>query len=130
MSNKQDVTTKETGTGKSSERQQVLRPDVDIYENRDGLDLFANLPGVRQGDLRIEVDDKTLTIQGEISIDMPESMQSLYADVRSTRYQRAFTLSSELDAAGINASLVNGLLKLHIPKREEVKPRRIEVTVG
>jgi HSP20 family molecular chaperone IbpA len=130
MSNKQDVTTKETGTGKSSERQQVLRPDVDIYENREGLDLFANLPGVRQGDLRIEVDDKTLTIQGEISIDMPESMQSLYADVRSTRYQRAFTLSSELDAAGINASLVNGLLKLHIPKREEVKPRRIEVTVG
>lgn len=130
MSNEQSVTTREGNSAKASERQVVLRPDVDIYENPEGLDLYANLPGVREENLKIEVDDKTLTIQGDIGIDMPESLQSLYADVRATRYQRAFTLSSELDTAGIRASLLNGLLKLHIPKREEVKPRRIEVTVG
>ncbi|HEY6131873.1 MAG TPA: Hsp20/alpha crystallin family protein, partial [Halioglobus sp.] len=78
--------------------------------------------------LALEIDDKTLTIQGDIAIAMPGDIQSLQADVRSTRYQRAFTLSSELDSPKIKASLSNGLLTVTIPKREEVRPRKIEIT--
>jgi len=108
----------------------ILRPAVDIFENDHSICLFANLPGVPEGGLHLEVDDKTLTIQGDIEIEMPADMESLYADVRSTRYRRAFTLSSELDTAKIAATLKDGVLEVTIPKREEVLPRRIEITAG
>jgi HSP20 family protein len=109
---------------------QTLRPAVDIFENGDAITLIADLPGVSDDTLSLEVDDKTLTLQGEIALDMPGDLESLYADVRSTHYQRAFTLSSELDTARISASLSNGLLTVKIPKREEVRPRKIDITAG
>lgn len=112
------------------EPKRSLRPAVDIFENGDAITLLADLPGVSDNTLSVEVDDKTLTIQGEIALDMPGDLESLYADVRSTHYQRAFTLSSELDAARISASLSNGLLTVKIPKREEVRPRKIEISAG
>ena len=60
----------------------------------------------------------------------PASIRLLYADVRSTRYQRAFTLSDELDTGAIRAELNDGVLAVTIPKKEEVRPRKIEVSVG
>jgi HSP20 family molecular chaperone IbpA len=108
----------------------ALRPAVDIFENGDAIRLFADLPGVSEESLQLEVDDRTLTIQGDIGIEMPDGMKSLHADVRSRRYRRAFTLSNELDTARIEASLKNGLLTVTLPKREEVRPRKIEITAG
>jgi HSP20 family molecular chaperone IbpA len=61
---------------------------------------------------------------------MPEGMDAMYADIRSTRYQRTFTLSRELDTERIEAGLKDGVLTLKIPKREEHRPRRIEVQTG
>ena len=61
---------------------------------------------------------------------MPEGMEAIHADVRSTRYQRSFALSSELDGSKIDATLKDGVLTLRIPKREELQPRKIEVRVG
>ncbi len=110
--------------------QVVLRPAVDIFENGHAITVLADLPGVSEQGLTLEVDDSTLTIQGDIDIDMPDGMRSLHADVRATRYRRAFTLSSELDTSAIQASLKDGLLSVNIPKREEVRPRRIEISAG
>ena len=107
----------------------VLRPAVDIYENGHAITLNANLPGVPEEGLSLEVDGETLTIQGDILIDMPQDMESLYADIRSTRYQRAFTLSNELDTCNISAVLKDGVLTVSIPKREEIRPRKIEISV-
>ena len=121
---------RDTSTQAEHEHRLVLRPKVDIFENEEAIQLFADLPGVSQDNLSLEVDDNTLTIQGDIHIDMPGDMESLHADVRSTHYQRAFTLSSELDANLIEASLTDGLLAVTIPKREEVRPRKIEITTG
>ncbi len=108
----------------------VLRPAVDVFENDHSISLFADLPGVTEAGLNLEVDDRTLTIQGDIRIDMPAAIQSLHADVRSTRYRRAFTLSNELDTGKVQASLKDGVLTVTIPKREEVRPRKIEITAG
>ena len=131
MTADKDVTTKsDTSTQAEREHRLVLRPSVDIFENKEAIQLFADLPGVAQESLALEVDDNTLTIQGDIQIDMPGDMEPLHADVRSTHYQRAFTLSSELDTGLIEASLNDGLLAVTIPKREEVRPRKIEVTAG
>lgn len=60
---------------------------------------------------------------------MPEGMEALYADVRSTRYRRSFALSSELDTNEIQATIKDGVLRVRIPRRAEVQPRKIEVRV-
>jgi len=109
-------------------RQAILRPAVDVYENGHSITLLADLPGVAEDALGLEVDGRTLTIQGDIHIDMPRRMESMHADVRSTRYERAFTLSNELDTDNIEAALKDGVLRVSIPKREEVRPRRIEIS--
>jgi HSP20 family molecular chaperone IbpA len=127
---KDAATERENSTQVEREHRLVLRPNVDIFENEEAIQLFADLPGVAQDTLALEVDDNTLSIQGDIQIDMPGDMESLHADVRSTHYQRAFTLSSELDTGLIEASLNDGLLAVTIPKREEVRPRKIEITAG
>ena len=116
-------------SGVPREDQSALRPAVDIFENGHTITLLANLPGVSDESLAIEVEDTTLTIEGEFGIEMPDEMRPLHADVRATRYRRAFTLSNELDTSAIQASLKDGLLTLTIPKREEVRSRKIEVSV-
>jgi len=57
-------------------------------------------------------------------------MQALHAEVRSKLYRRSFALSSELDPDAIAAKLKDGVLTLHIPKRAEVRPRKVEVKVA
>ena len=126
---RKDVTTQETGKTVTAEPESLLRPTVDIYEDADGITLLADMPGVSREHLNLQVDSDTLTVEGEASIDMPEGMEALYADVHSTRYRRSFALSSELETAGIDASLKDGVLRVRIPKHAEVRPRKIEVRV-
>ena len=131
MTTDKQVSDSSRENGAAGERRQpAMRPSVDIFENGDSITLQASVPGVSQDTLKIQVDDKTLEIEGDIDIDMPSDLTSLYADVRATRYQRAFTLSGELDTTRIDAKLTDGLLSVVIPKRDEVRPRKIEVQVG
>jgi len=108
---------------------QALRPAVNIFEDADGITLEADMPGVSKDRLQLQVERDQLVIEGDVELRMPEGMEALYADIRATRYSRAFALSRELDAEQIDASLKNGVLRLRIPKRAEVRPRKIEVRV-
>ncbi|MES9829567.1 MAG: Hsp20/alpha crystallin family protein [Candidatus Thiodiazotropha sp.] len=110
--------------------QRSIRPNVDILEDETGITLRADLPGVTKEGLDIQVDNETLSIDGKAEIDMPEAMQALYADVRATRYQRSFSLSSELDGGKTEANLKDGVLTLRIPKCEQYQPRKIEIRNG
>ena len=105
----------------------TLRPPVDICEDSEGITIRADMPGVSRDRLAIKADRDALVIEGEVQIDMPAGMEALFADVRSTRYRRSFALSRELDVDAIDATLHNGVLRLRIPKRAEVRPRKIEV---
>jgi HSP20 family molecular chaperone IbpA len=107
-----------------------LRPPVDIFEDAGGITLRADLPGVSPERLEIHVDGDTLSIEGQAFIDMPEGMEALYADVKTTRFRRSFTLSSELDSEKINAGMKDGVLTLKLPKRAELQPRKIEIKAG
>lgn len=111
-----------------SSSENVLRPPVDIHETTDAIVLRADMPGVTRERLEVRLDGNTLVIEGAIGIAPQEQMTAVYADVRSTTYRRHFALSNELDAGKIAANLQNGVLTLTIPKREEVRPRRIEVS--
>lgn len=116
--------------GESAEELQTLLPRVDVFENKDGILLLADMPGVPKDKLELRVENDTLLIEGEITPDTPENMEPVYAEVRLSRYRRAFSLSSELDTSRIDAQLRDGVLNLRIPKHAHAQPRKIEVKVA
>lgn len=131
MTETKDVTTQEAkAVQEAREQERAIRPAVDIFEDDTGITVHADMPGVSKDRLDIRVDSDSLSISGDISIPLPEDMDALYADVRANRYQRSFSLSRELDTDNIDASLKDGVLVLRVPKREEHKPRKIEVRTG
>jgi len=110
-------------------REVTLLPPVNILEDTSGITLTADLPGVPKNNLQLHIDAHTLTISGEVELKSPEGLQSTYAEVGLPRYRRVFTLSKELDGEKVTAEFNNGVLKLHIPKAEHAKPRKIAVNV-
>lgn len=108
----------------------AVMPPVDVIEDATGITLYADLPGVAKDKLSLQVDADTLTIEGELALDLPEGMEATHAEVSLPRYRRAFTLSKELDAQKIAAEFKQGVLRLRIPKAEHAQPRRIEVQIA
>jgi HSP20 family protein len=108
----------------------ALMPPVDVIEDSTGITLRADLPGVPKDKLKLQVEADTLTIEGEVSITMPESMEATYAEVSVPRFRRVFTLSKELDTGKVSAEFRHGVLSLRIPKAEHAQPRRIDIKVS
>jgi HSP20 family protein len=106
-----------------------LVPRVDVFEDESGLTLLADLPGVPKDKLTIDVDGDTLKIEGEIAAVAPGG-QYTHTEFSAARYQRAFTLSRELDSTRIEAESNHGVLKLRIPKREKPQPQRVEIALS
>ena len=100
---------------------------VDVIEDASGITLWADLPGVPKDKLELEIDTDTLTIQGEMQLDMPQGIESTHAEVGVPRYRRVFTLSKELDTQGVKAEFAQGVLKLRIPKAQHAQPRKISI---
>jgi len=131
MSESKEMKTREGSEMQSQSEQDVfLRPAVDIYEDGHEITVKADMPGVTHDRLQVQVDGNNLAIEGQAAIDMPEGMEALHADVHTTWFRRSFTLSNELDSGNINAEMKDGVLTLHLPKRAELQPRKIEVSVG
>lgn len=118
------------GNGQDGEQQAFVVPPVDVYEDEAGITLLADLPGVSRDRLGLRVDGENLILEATAATAQPEDMQLVYGEAQIPSYRREFTLSRELDASRIEASLKDGVLRLAIPKLEEAKPRRIEVRVG
>jgi HSP20 family protein len=133
MSEAQDIQTRSTGAVQGGETDTgraagpVLRPPADVFEDAEGITLLLDMPGVSKERLSVQTDRNTLTVEGDVQIAMHEGMEALYAEVHSTHYRRSFTLSGELEAEKTEANLKDGVLTLRIPKRAELRPRRIEV---
>lgn len=117
-------------TSETSRNEAALLPPVDVIEDAAGITLYADLPGVPKDRLSLQVEADTLTIEGEVALEMPEGMESSHAEVSLPRYRRVFTLSKELDANKVGAEFNHGVLKLRIPKAEHAQPRKIEVKVA
>jgi len=104
----------------------------DLYETGDEYVVTAALPGLRPEDLEITAQGNTLTISGETKAEEPEGEQRTYhmRESRSGRFSRQVALPASVQTDRIQASLVHGVLTLHVPKAEELKPRRIHVQGG
>ncbi|MGA2550334.1 MAG: Hsp20/alpha crystallin family protein [Burkholderiaceae bacterium] len=127
MSNPQEVT---APASNHDSQVSYVTPDVDIVEDESGITLYADVPGVSKEHLQIRVHADNLFLEGTAVVAAPQDLELLYSEVRHPRYRRTFTLSRELDSNHIAASLIDGVLKLRIPKLEAARPRRIEVKVG
>jgi HSP20 family protein len=133
MTNATEVTTQaaSAGDGKQSLMNAApaatIRPLVDVFETADGITLQADMPGVSKDGLNLRVDGPNLLVEGTIGISPEKQMSALYADIRSTTYRRTFVLGNELETGNIDANLKDGILTVRIPKRPELRPRRIEV---
>ncbi|KVW60573.1 Hsp20/alpha crystallin family protein [Burkholderia ubonensis] len=108
-------------------RRITLTPAVDIYEDKQGVTLWADLPGVTKDKLDVKVHDSSLSIEAEAVVPTPANLRLQHAEVREPHFARTFTLSPDFDTSKIEASLQDGVLKLTIPRRDEARPRRIEV---
>ena len=108
----------------------AMLPPVDVVEDAAGITLYADLPGVPKDKLNVRVEADTLTIEAVVGLPLPPDMEATHAEVQLAHYRRAFTLGQELDSGKAAAEFRNGVLRLHIPKAEHARPRRIEVQVG
>ena len=129
-------TTQDTNIAHASERRleepqlKTVLPAVDIFEDEHGITILADMPGVQKEGLSLQLEGDVLSIEGKISLDLPQKLVPLYSEFGGERYARSFTLSRELDSARIDAKLNEGVLTVLIPKAEELRPRKIDVKFG
>ena len=103
-------------------------PPMDLVEGDDAFVLRADLPGMSEGDVSIEVQDATLTVSGERRAEHEERQRGWYRVERSFgRFSRSLTLPEGVDHEGIRASFDKGVLEVRIPKPEVRKPRRVAI---
>lgn len=107
----------------------TFTPRFDIFETSDELILWGDLPGVRSEDLDIDFEKNQLTIQGKVA-PRCEGAQCLFAEYGLGDFYRTFAIGEAIDTEKISAELKDGVLTLHLPKTEAVKPRKISVTAG
>lgn|SRR5512135_1458101 len=128
-----EVTKKEANVPEGVERtkpRRVFKPDVDITERKDETVLIADLPGVDDQSLDITLEKNVITIRGRVQPDAPAGYRLAYAEYEVGDYERAFTLSDEVDKDRIQATIKNGVLKLVLPKAPAAKARKISVTAA
>ncbi len=106
-------------------------PAMDLVETEGDYVLKADLPGLSESDVKIEVEDSVLTISGERKADHEERKDGYYRIERSSgSFRRSLTLPEGVDPAAVNATFDRGVLEVHVPKPEQRKPRKVEITVG
>lgn len=109
----------------------VWMPPVDIFEQADGIRIFAEVPGVKPDQVSIAVEGNTLTIRGTKEQVAEERTERVHRYERAYgAFERTFTLPATVDAAAITATYENGVLTVTLPKAEKAKPRQIPVEVA
>lgn len=121
-----------SGSGQDDE---IMRgawaPSVDIFENKDQIVLEADLPGMKPEDVEISIENNVLTLHGERKFEKKDESDNFHRVERSYgSFTRSFTLPPTVTSENANAEFENGMLRLTLAKREEAKPRRIEIKAG
>ena len=117
--------------GAEGEQARRWVPPVDLVEAEDHFVLKADLPGLSEGDVSVEVQDGALTISGERAAEHESHERGWYRIERSFgSFNRSLTLPEGVDPEGISAKFDRGVLEVHIPKPEQRKPRRVEISAG
>lgn len=105
----------------------VFMPRADIYETPEHIAILAEMPGVDDKSVDVSLEKGVLTISGRVESNEPQNYRLGYQEYGIGDYQRAFTLSDEIDSDGIAAVVKNGVLRLTLPKAVPAKARKIAV---
>jgi HSP20 family protein len=117
------------GFGEEAIGRGAWNPTVDIYENKDQIVLEAELPGMNPDDFELSVENNVITLRGERRFEKKEDNDNYHRVERSYgAFTRSFTLPQTVSAEGAKAEYTNGVLRVTLPKREEAKSRRIEIS--
>ena len=117
-------------TGEEMRPGPVFIPAVDILENQNEIMILADMPGVDGKDVNVDLENDVLTIRGAVSPLEDEKEASVYREFNWGDYFRQFTLAEMIDQEKIAAKMDNGVLRLTLPKKEKVKPKKIQVSVN
>jgi HSP20 family protein len=117
--------------GERTRDRQVYSPNVDIMENKDGLMLKADMPGVGVKDIDIQYEDGLLILHGKVEPRQDESNTSyLLREYGVGDFYRSFRVGEGVDVDQIRAELKDGVMTLYLPKAEALRPRKIAVQAG
>jgi HSP20 family protein len=107
----------------------MAMPRLDVKENDKTFEVQAELPGVKKEDVKVSIDGQRVTIEGECqqANEQREGEQVVYSERSTRRYQRSFTLPSEVDDASAQAHLENGVLMLTLPKKQGSAAKRLTI---
>ena len=109
------------------EQQNWFTPEVNIFETKDSYVLEGDMPGVNKDGLEITLEANTLTIVGRRN-EPDFGANPVYRESKAGHFRRVFELDPAIDTSKISAKMEQGILKLHLPKADKVKPRKIQVT--
>jgi HSP20 family protein len=116
--------------GTASERSaRRFEPTIDVRANQEEVVFVCDVPGVKQEDLEVTLENQILTIKGTRKYANKENEQVVLERAYGS-FQRAYTLPENLDASRLEAHLADGVLTIHIPKVPKAKPRKIEIGTG
>lgn len=116
-----------TESGQPPAPRPVFLPAADIYETRDNIVVLAEMPGVAPDGVDITLERRVLTIRGRSATRDHAGYQRVYNEYADGDYERAFTLSENIDRDRIEATLKDGILNLVLPKAESARARKIEL---
>jgi HSP20 family protein len=103
-------------------------PAVDVFEDKESLKIVAELPGLKPEDVKLTMENSTLTLRGEKKQVAEEKNERVHRYERSYgSFERSFSLPNTVDADKVAASFENGVLTIILPKAEKAKPREIAV---
>ena len=106
-------------------------PAMDLVETEDDFILRADLPGLSEGDVNVELDDNVLTVSGERKAEHEERKEGYYRVERASgSFSRSLTLPEGVDADAVTASFDKGVLEVHVPKPAQRKPCKVTISVG
>jgi HSP20 family protein len=121
----------DTPTSRNGAANRRWIPAMDLVETDEHFVLRADLPGVTEDAVNIEVERDVLTISGERKTEHEAKKDGYYRIERSTGgFSRSLTLPEGVEAEGVTASFTNGVLEVRIPKPVQAQPRRVQIAVG
>ena len=106
----------------------VFVPVTDIFETPEALTVVLEMPGVDRNSIEASVEDDVVTIAGRIDFTKYESMQPVYTEYNVGHYARSFEISNRIDQGKISAQMKDGVVTIVLPKAEQAKPRKIQVS--
>ena len=103
-------------------------PVTDIFETPEALTVVLEMPGVDHNSIEASVEDDIVTIEGRIDFSKYEGMQPVYTEYNVGHYARSFQISNKVDQSKISAQMKDGVVTIVLPKSEQAKPRKIQVS--